>query len=204
MVAWLADQARNGAEWAKDSLALKPCDLWPQLRGRTVWMVGDSISQVSHCTDACHSLLPCDASLGERNSVHALLARESLDATLLASPSWSQNGGRALQDMAFALSCCLVEYFDWAPGRQLAADPATKRSLTHSASGKELTTWCFNMTGDTRVCSLRANRVPRMANTILRLLPTIADRERDVAILNFGSWQAMSPVHTPCAGLDIG
>ena len=95
--------------------------------------------------------------------------------------------------MAFGLSCFLVEYLDWAPGRQLAADPATMRSLTHSASGKELTTWCFNMTGDTRVCSLRANRAPRVANTILRLLPTIADRERDVAILNFGTWQVMSP-----------
>ncbi len=52
---------------------------------------------------------------------------------------------------------------------------------------QELTTWCFNMTEGTRVCSLRANKVPRMAGTVLRLLPTIAERQ-DVVILNLGAW----------------
>jgi len=47
MVAWLADLAMQGAEWARKILDLKPCDLWPQIRGRTVWVVGDSISQVA-------------------------------------------------------------------------------------------------------------------------------------------------------------
>lgn len=52
---------------------------------------------------------------------------------------------------------------------------------------QELTTWCFNLTGNTRVCSLRANKVPRMAGTVLRLLPSITNRE-DVVILNLGAW----------------
>lgn len=46
MVAWLADLAMQGVDWARQILDLKPCDLWPQIRGRTVWVVGDSISQV--------------------------------------------------------------------------------------------------------------------------------------------------------------
>ena len=47
MVAWLADLAMQGAGWARSILDFKPCDLWPQIRGRTVWLAGDSISQVS-------------------------------------------------------------------------------------------------------------------------------------------------------------
>jgi hypothetical protein len=47
IAAWLSDMAKQGAGWARDILDLKPCDLWPQLRGRTTWVIGDSISQVS-------------------------------------------------------------------------------------------------------------------------------------------------------------
>ncbi len=47
LVSWLGEYANNGAQWARDILTLKPCDLWPQIRGKTVWIVGDSVSQVS-------------------------------------------------------------------------------------------------------------------------------------------------------------
>ena len=46
LISWLAGFARNGAQWAEDILTLKPCDLWPQVRGKTVWIAGDSVSQV--------------------------------------------------------------------------------------------------------------------------------------------------------------
>lgn len=134
LTAWLADLSRNGADWARSILGLKPCDLWPQLRGRTTWVIGDSVSQ----------------------------------------------------DMAFGLACFLSEYFT-SEGHKISDDPATMRTITTSANGKELTTWCFNMTTNTRICSLRANKVPRMAGPILRLLPTIASRE-DIVILNLGAW----------------
>ena len=47
LVSWLSDFARKGAQWAEDILTFKPCDLWPQIRGKTVWIIGDSVSQVS-------------------------------------------------------------------------------------------------------------------------------------------------------------
>ena len=42
----LKDYARNGADWAKDALSLRPCELWQEIKGRTVWFAGDSVSQV--------------------------------------------------------------------------------------------------------------------------------------------------------------
>ena len=42
----LKEYAGNGAEWAKSALGLQPCELWQAVKGRTVWFVGDSISQV--------------------------------------------------------------------------------------------------------------------------------------------------------------
>ena len=90
------------------------------------------------------------------------------------------------QDMAFAMACFLVEYQSY-QGEQISDNPSTMRSLTHTESGVELTTWCFNMTMGSRICSLRANKVPRMASTILRLLPDIA-KPMDIVIMNFGAW----------------
>lgn len=136
ITSWMARLAIQGSQWATDSLALKPCDLWPQLRGRTTWVAGDSISQ----------------------------------------------------DMAYGLACFMIEYMDVKGGREIADDPVMLRSLTHSSNGKELSTWCFNMTGDTRICSLRANKAPRMGSTILRVLPSVADRIKDIVIMNFGAW----------------
>ena len=43
----LKDYAGNGANWAADALTLQPCQMWEAIRGRTVWFVGDSISQVA-------------------------------------------------------------------------------------------------------------------------------------------------------------
>ena len=37
----------TGAGWAADALELKPCDMWQQLRGRTTYVIGDSLSQVT-------------------------------------------------------------------------------------------------------------------------------------------------------------
>lgn len=43
----LKEQAYSGAGWAKDALSLQPCEIWEQVKGRTIWFAGDSISQVS-------------------------------------------------------------------------------------------------------------------------------------------------------------
>ncbi|BDA49809.1 hypothetical protein COCOBI_14-4290 [Coccomyxa sp. Obi] len=41
----LMDRAKVGAVGAKDLLELTPCDLFPYIRGRTLWLVGDSMMQ---------------------------------------------------------------------------------------------------------------------------------------------------------------
>lgn len=46
MVGWMVERAQDGADWAKHSLGLLPCQLWSLMRGRTTWLAGDSISQV--------------------------------------------------------------------------------------------------------------------------------------------------------------
>ena len=42
----LKGYAHQGAEWAQNSLSLQPCELWEIIKGRTLWFVGDSITQV--------------------------------------------------------------------------------------------------------------------------------------------------------------
>lgn len=42
----LKDYARNGAQWAKDALTLRPCEMWQEIKGRTIWFAGDSVTQV--------------------------------------------------------------------------------------------------------------------------------------------------------------
>ncbi len=44
------DRAQSGSQWAANMLQLTPCDLWPFIQGRTIWLMGDSIMQVGgHC-----------------------------------------------------------------------------------------------------------------------------------------------------------
>lgn len=88
--------------------------------------------------------------------------------------------------MAFGIACFMIEYQAY-QGEQISDNPSTMRSLTHTQGGMPMSAWCFNMTSNSRVCSLRANKVPRLANTVLRLLPSIA-KPTDVVILNFGAW----------------
>ena len=40
------DRADNGSAWAANMLRMTPCDLWPFIKGRTLWVMGDSITQV--------------------------------------------------------------------------------------------------------------------------------------------------------------
>ena len=47
LTAWLREMSSQGAQWARDALILQPCDLWKVMRGRTIWVVGDSMTEVS-------------------------------------------------------------------------------------------------------------------------------------------------------------
>ena len=40
-------------EGAQELLGLTPCDMWPYFRGRTTWLVGDSMMQVL-CTQSLY------------------------------------------------------------------------------------------------------------------------------------------------------
>lgn len=45
---YFLNQTSRGSEFAHGMMTLTPCDLWPFLRGRTLWLAGDSITQVTH------------------------------------------------------------------------------------------------------------------------------------------------------------
>lgn len=42
---WLVERAEVGAPGGKELLEMTPCDLFTYLRGRTLWLVGDSMMQ---------------------------------------------------------------------------------------------------------------------------------------------------------------
>ena len=52
-------RASEGADGARDLLALTPCDLFPYMRGRTLWLVGDSMMQVGPSARFCEWLGLC-------------------------------------------------------------------------------------------------------------------------------------------------
>lgn len=45
LMAHYSARAAAGDAWAGNMLRVTPCDLWPFLRGRTLWLLGDSITQ---------------------------------------------------------------------------------------------------------------------------------------------------------------
>ncbi|CAL8461602.1 g1133 [Coccomyxa elongata] len=38
-------RASNGSQWAEGMLRLSPCDIWPHIMGRTLWLLGDSTTE---------------------------------------------------------------------------------------------------------------------------------------------------------------
>ena len=55
---WL-QRADDGAPGYERLLTLTPCDMWPLLQGRTLWVVGDSISQVKFRAATCCHIEHC-------------------------------------------------------------------------------------------------------------------------------------------------
>lgn len=46
LTAQLRKLHEEGSWWAEKALTLQPCDLWQVLKGRTTWVVGDSVTEV--------------------------------------------------------------------------------------------------------------------------------------------------------------
>ncbi|KAK9825884.1 hypothetical protein WJX81_000941 [Elliptochloris bilobata] len=53
LMAHFNGRAAAGDAWAANMLRMTPCDLWPFLRGRTLWLLGDSITQESMRASEC-------------------------------------------------------------------------------------------------------------------------------------------------------
>lgn len=49
LLQYFLDRAASGSQWALNMLQLTPCDLWPFIQGRTLWLMGDSITQAHTC-----------------------------------------------------------------------------------------------------------------------------------------------------------
>ena len=58
-------------------LQFTPCDLWPLLKGRTLYFSGDSQTQVAHYQDPCGLRAPAHSSL-----IHAVMRSCTKGATL--------------------------------------------------------------------------------------------------------------------------
>lgn len=46
LLQYFLNETRKGSAFAEGMMTLTPCDLWPFIRGRTLWLAGDSITQV--------------------------------------------------------------------------------------------------------------------------------------------------------------
>lgn len=90
------------------------------------------------------------------------------------------------QDFAYALNTFMVEYMA-SETEAVTSNATTMRALTYTQTGRYMDAWCFDLVSSSRICSLRSNKLARMAKTILRLLPTIS-KERDIVIMNVGAW----------------
>ena len=44
---YFVKQAMAGSQNAQGLLELTPCDFWPLIQGRSLWLIGDSITMVS-------------------------------------------------------------------------------------------------------------------------------------------------------------
>ena len=66
-------RAERGAAGMRELMEMTPCDIFPYLRGRTVWLVGDSMMQARSA--ASDSSLLCQAL--HRFAVRACMTRPS-------------------------------------------------------------------------------------------------------------------------------
>ena len=72
-----------GDAWAANMLRMTPCDLWPFLRGRTLWLLGDSITQVRYAVP-----LPWVVRFGPTNMRLHVVARARLRTDHLEKQGW--------------------------------------------------------------------------------------------------------------------
>ena len=67
LLQYFLDRAASGSQWALNMLQLTPCDLWPFIQGRTVWLMGDSITQAHTCPRVMTPAVPSKPSKSEES-----------------------------------------------------------------------------------------------------------------------------------------
>ena len=67
LLKYFVEETEKGSYYAKGLLELTPCDLWPYIRGKTVWLIGDSIMQVSRLPKTTNTRPPARAALMKFN-----------------------------------------------------------------------------------------------------------------------------------------
>lgn len=71
---------------------------------------------------------------------------------------------------------------------ELTADDWILSKLKYNSRGAEMPSWCFHLPEESRICAIRSNKAPRMVKTVLPLLAKLADKEKDILVMNFGAW----------------
>ena len=62
LLSWMIESAERGRPGFRDMLTMTPCDLFSLIRGRTLWLMGDSMMQVQPLARLrwqCHSVSQC-------------------------------------------------------------------------------------------------------------------------------------------------
>lgn len=137
-------------------LSLTPCDLFPLIMGRTVWLVGDSIMQVTPClTPLLHYV--CGLNADHHPDAKATLPTLRLRAQLqlqgtAASMLQSRLSARGhVQEFTKAVQCFFVEFLpdnlENVPLEHLTPD----RQVLERLEGG----WCAKLPNDTRLCHVR-------------------------------------------------
>ena len=91
------------------------------------------------------------------------------------------------QDFMTSLVCFMVEYQD-PTYKRLSTNEAFMTRLLKNSRGREMPAWCFHLQHGSRICSIRSNKAPRMALTVHPILTELADKEKDIVVMNFGAW----------------
>ena len=82
LLSWLIEGAEAGRPGFKEMLTLtRPCDIFPLLRGRTLWLMGDfhdagrPLSKWLNCQDTGHVLVPLHAPVKRESSAPCTVVR---------------------------------------------------------------------------------------------------------------------------------
>eukprot|EP00887_Chlorella_sp_A99_P007455 scaffold2.g7455.t1 len=139
-------------------LGMTPCDLFRQLAGRTLWLLGDSQMQRSYTTLDCFMAPFLERTEEPRR--RADFVTDPAELTQIKERVLDAPASRGLPGCG-----------EWCGARGGVGD-----------------LWCTHLLGGTRICHIRANRAQHIIYDFLPNLRLFNVSRDDILITNFGLW----------------